>query len=675
MTVRELYWKASDQQVRMAELVGADPQLTSLPLRRDVRSLGMLLGEVIREQAGQGTYEAEEELRHLAIKHRQRDEQHEAGLDSADELELQKRALEIVRGMSADDAYHIVKAFGIYFELTNLAETNHRKRRLRAIRLLSSDPDKPGSLRGTLKRMLAAGISADKALELLAQVEIIPVFTAHPTEVARRVVLFKRRRIARYLEKLDHLPLTEQSAAQGQEAIHAEIAALWQTDLVRARRPSVADEIKMGLDHYPESLIAPLPAFYDDIASAFRDTYDIDIQPRDLPNLVRFGSWVGGDRDGNPFVTPETTDTALQMARETILDHYLAAVDELRELLTTSTCRAGASADISAALKGYEKKMPALTPEMEIIPACEHYRRFLVFVRHRLAHTRGGTGSEDAYPDVAGFCADLTLLRTCLAEAKGGVLARAYLDPLLRKVQTFGFHLHTVDFRQHADIHARAVLELSGREESSDGIPARPTEDTLRLLETLRSIARLKKSYPPEALQQYVISGAARVADVFSLVRLLELCGVSVAASRDGDDPGMMPVPLFEYIEDLKRAPQVCRDLWTHEAYRPYLESWGGRQEVMLGYSDSNKDGGMLTSSWEIYKAHRELHLVARECGIKLRLFHGRGGTVGRGGGPTYRAIRPSPLGRSTALCASPNRERWSTGSIPMRFLPKEIWN
>jgi phosphoenolpyruvate carboxylase len=646
MSEREIYWKAEDQAARLAELTGDDQELAEMPLRRDVRSLGMLLGEVIREQAGQKVYEAEEELRRLAIRHRQIGEgQGEASLDLPEELELQHRAMQIVRGMSVEDAYNIVKAFGTFFELTNLAETNHRKRRLRATGLAPDEKEKPGSLRGTLRRMLEAGISGEKALELLENVEVTPVFTAHPTEVARREVLFKRRRIARKLEELDRLPLTRLTAARGQEAILDEVATLWQTDLVRRRRPTVSDEIRMGLDHYPDSLIAPLPDFYADMAEAFREVYRMDVQPRDLPTVVRFGSWVGGDRDGNPHVTPESTRTALLMARETILGHYLAAVDKLRELLTPSVCRVGTGPAMYEALERYGKMMPALSQEVGAFPSCELYRKFLTYVRYRLDCNLRDVVTGDAYPDADTFSSDLALIRNSLAEWNGERLARAYLDPLMRQVKTFGLHLHTIDIRQHARVHARAEHELAIGTGSGDVSLPRPSEDTVLLLDTLRCIARLKNSFPPKALRQYIISGAGGVKDILSLIWLMELCGVKVAALPDGTDPGMMPVPLFESIDDLRKAPQVCQDLWTLNAYRPYLESWDRRQEVMLGYSDSNKDGGMFTSSWEIYKAHRSLYRVADECGVQLRLFHGRGGTVGRGGGPTYRAITAQPPG------------------------------
>src|SRR6185369_107245 len=230
----------------------------------------------------------------------------------------------------------------------------------------------------------------------------------------------------------------------------------------------------------------------------------------------------------------------------------------------------------------------------------------------------------------------------------GERLVRALIDPLLRRVAAFGFHLHSLDIRQHARIHARAVAELAAGGSTCSGIsvvlPPPPSVETTELIDTLRAIAELKRRYPAEAIQSYVISGASGVQDILSLVWLMELCGVRVAASADGD-PGLMPVPLFESIEDLRNAPQICRTLWTSPEYAPFLDSWDRRQEIMLGYSDSNKDGGMLTSSWELHKTHQELHRVASECGVKLVLFHGRGGTVGRGGGPTHRAIVAQPAG------------------------------
>jgi len=644
----ELFWKVADQVARLLELISRDLELREAPLRRDVRSLGRLLGAVIREQAGDQAFIAEEELRHLAIRHRRlNDELGEKCLDCPDERELQEQAVQIVGSMRVGEAHQIVKAFSTYFELTNLAETNHRNRRLRAARL-GEEPDKPGSLRGTLQRMQREGISAEEALQYLQQVRVVPVFTAHPTEVARRVVHFKRRRIASELEVLDRLPLTDGQALQGQAAMLAEITALWQTDEVRRRKPTVLDEIKMGLDHYPDSLITPIHELYQDMAAAFGEVYGIPIHPALLPKVVSFGSWIGGDRDGNPHVTSKSTGEALQKARETILSHYVVSLEELRRLLTSSLSQRQVSDRLKTALQRYQDTLNISDLDSAAIPESEQYRRMAACMLHRLQHTLRDPDHPDAYPAAAHFERDLLLIIESLTVNQGERLVRALLDPLLIRVRTFGFHLHSLDIRQHAKVHDTAVAELAALSLAGTGsqavLPATPGPQTCELLDTLRSIAILKRRYPAEAIRSYVISGASRVQDTLSLVWLLELCGVRVAANGN-EDPGVMPVPLFESIEDLRQAPEICRTLWSLPDYAPYLDSWGRSQEVMLGYSDSNKDGGMLTSSWEIYQAHRELHRVAGNCGVKLVLFHGRGGTVGRGGGPTHRAIVAQPAG------------------------------
>jgi phosphoenolpyruvate carboxylase len=644
----ELFWKVGDQVARLVELIGRDPQLRQAPLRRDVGSLGRLLGVVIREQAGERAFNAEEELRQLAIRHRSlNDAQGDGCLDCPEARQLQDQAVQIVGRMRLNEAYQIVKAFSTYFELTNLAETNHRKRRQRAARL-SGEPDKPGSLRGTLLRMQQDGTSAEEALRLLRQVLVVPVFTAHPTDVARRVVHFKRRRIASELELLDRLPLTDAAALQGQSAMLAEITALWQTDEVRRRKPTVLDEIKMGLDHYPDSLITPIHELYQDMAAAFAEVYAVTIPPAALPQVVSFGSWIGGDRDGNPFVSAQSTREALQKARETVLGSYDASLEELRRLLTPSACRKAVTPGLEAAVARYRDTLVLSDLEIDAIPECEQYRRMAGYLLHRLRRSLLEPDHPDAYPGADAFRSDLQLVSESLTANGGGRLARTLLDPLLLRVRTFGFHLHSLDIRQHARVHDRAVEELAALSTACAGsnavLAARPGPETTELLDTLKAIATLKQLYPAEAIRSYVISGASREQDVLSLVWLMELCGVRVAGDGQGD-PGLMPVPLFESIEDLRHAPAICRTLWNLPEYAPYLDSWGRRQEVMLGYSDSNKDGGMLTSSWEIHKAHRELHRVAAECGVDLVLFHGRGGTVGRGGGPTHRAMVAQPAG------------------------------
>jgi phosphoenolpyruvate carboxylase len=647
---KDLLWEVDDQATRLDELTSDTPELKEAPLRRDVRSLGRLLGEVLKEQAGRGLFDSVEHLRLLAIEHRDLVSQGDALESNAnDRYQLMELARQFVGQMPVAEAYQLTKAFAIYFELINLAETNHRKRRRRAAELLADHPVQPGTFRATLLRLREAGVTADEALAALAKIRVIPVFTAHPTEVARRTVLFKRQRIGRELEKLDQLPLTNSEAANGAERIAAEITALWQTDEVRRRKPTVRDEIKMGLDYYPSCLIATVPEIYDEIRKAFAFTYGSDLAERDLPVVFEFGSWIGGDRDGNPHVTPQATSDALEMARQTILDHYVASIRELLKRLSPSRRQAPVSSELKSALDRYAATMSPDDPNAPLRAEEETYRRFLIFVLHRLLHSRDDKSHADAYSSAAEFRSDLLLMRESLASNKGERLTRILIDPLLRQVETFGFHLHVLDVRQHARVHDGAIRELSSgagiKESQQPELPAAPSRETSDLLGTLRKVAELKRQYPPQAIRSFIISGASSTVDVMQIVWLAETCGVRVAGSEEDADPGLMPVPLFESIEDLRNCPAICRALWSAEDYSRLLDSWGRRQEVMLGYSDSNKDGGMLTSTWEIYKAHRALHQAADECRVRLRLFHGRGGTVGRGGGPTHQAITAQPEG------------------------------
>jgi phosphoenolpyruvate carboxylase len=646
----EPLWKPEDQAERLKELTSDDAQVKELPLRRDVRSLGRLLGEVLKEQAGYELFDAVEQLRLVAIKHR--DLQSNQDMGPAGEYELMSRAKQIVSRLTITQAYQMTKAFATYFELTNLAETNHRKRRRRAHELQLNRRPEPGTLRGTLVRARDAGITAEEALAWFGRIKVIPVFTAHPTEVARRTVLFKRARIAKELEGLDRLPLSDAEAARREQSISAEITALWQSNEVRRRQPTVRDEIRMGLDYYPAVLIATLPKIYDEMADAFQQIYGLQIPARDLPAVVTFGSWIGGDRDGNPFVTAESTANALEMARQTILDYYINATRELLRSLSPSTSQTGVSEHLKRALERYQLRISVYQAEVERRTPTEVYRRFLLYVYRRLQATRDEPHHADAYQDADDFAADVKLMRDSLATNRGERLARALLDTLLRQVETFGFHLHTLDIRQHACVHRKAVSELASAEalnkESNLELPALPSEQTAALLDTLRGVAELKRRFPPQAIRYYVISGAQSAEDILQAVWLSEACGIRVAESARDKGAGLMPVPLFESIEDLRNCPEICRRLWASPDYARLLDSWGWRQEVMLGYSDSNKDGGMMTSTWEIYKAHRELHRVADEGGVKLRIFHGRGGTVGRGGGPTHRAIVAQPAGAFT---------------------------
>jgi phosphoenolpyruvate carboxylase len=637
-------WSEGAQATRLAELTAdtADPA-KELPLRRDVRSLGILLGRVLVEQEGEAFFDVVEQLRHLLIQHR---EQPPSGGTSKPELELDHslmaRAREIIRGLSIEDAYRVTKAFAIYFELTNLAETNHRKRRRRAARMLSRKAPVDGSFRGTLVRMRAAGVSADVMLESLRKVKVTPVFTAHPTEITRHTIRLKRRRIAAYVERLDQLPLSDSEAREYESLILAEITALWQTDEVRLNKPTVRDEIHMGLDYFPMVLFETLPRLYAELEESLRDVYNAEAQ---VPEVLSFGSWIGGDRDGNPFVTADSTREALDMARHVIIDHYIAETVRLIGQLSMSMRRIDVSNALAQRVREYEKKLGERYSRWKQITSAELYRHFLEFLIARLRFSRRSSKHEHSYKSPQRFEEDLSIIRDSLCANQGHRLAEL-VSPLLRKVQTFGFHLHALDIRQHARIQSQALVDVASAGRPSPGATQSPREisaESAELLETFRCIAELKKTHSPRAIRNFVISNTQSEHDIFAVVRLAALSGVSVIASNG--DPGLMPVPLFESIEALRSSPTIMRRVWKAAEFQPLLNSWGRKHEIMLGYSDSNKDGGMLTSTWELHKAQHELHEAARECGVDLRLFHGRGGTVGRGGGPTHAAILAQPAG------------------------------
>ena len=655
---------------RLAELEARSGDMKQAPLRRDIRSLGALLGNVLREQAGEALFATVENLRRIAIARREA----EAAGDTATAQQHLEEAQALTREAARDPqrAYALARAFAFYFELINLAETNHRKRRRRSALLVGAgsaqDSFQRGSLRGTFRRLREVGHTRESVFALLRQVCVVPVFTAHPTEVARRSVMFKRRRIADLLERLDALgtPPIELETLEGE--LLAEITALWQTDDVRTARPTVRDEIRMGLDYYEASLFSTVPVLYAEIAAALdaefpaleaESSFPSETTEREakrtslieLPIVVRFGSWIGGDRDGNPFVTAETTAEAVDLARDLLRGHYLAQLYSIFDQLASSTQQAPISAALEERLKDYLQHLRASghTAFAERFPH-EAVRLAIACITLRLGGTPptsmhrnlalSNAATLPPYASAGQLLEDLAILRESLAENRGRRLAELYLDPLLLSVRTFGLHLHTLDIRQHARVHAAAVNEISAWHENALELPATPSVQTAEVLASLREVARLK-AQEPASIGGYVISGASSAEDALRVLWLARLSSVQVegAPSPDGPnaedrhDPGLQPVPLFESIEDLQNAPAICRALWSSEAYQPLLNAWQRRQEVMLGYSDSNKDGGMIASTWEIWKAHRALHAVARDCNVALRLFHGRGGPVGRGGG------------------------------------------
>ena len=614
-------WSAPDQHERLLELTAPtnDPR-KELPLRRDVRSLGTLLGRVLVEQAGEQLFQSVERLRTLLIEHREKQQP-----------SLMQQAQIMVASLPVSSAYRISKAFGTYFELTNLAETNHRKRRRRAARLHAEQAPLPGSFRGTLLQLREEGFTEHQVIAALREIQVVPVFTAHPTEITRRTTLLKRGRIADALAQLDELPLADTDAADLEELLLAEISALWQTDEVRLKRPTVDDEIRSGIRYFNLSLFETVPRVYEEISESLAVVYGVSIDTIDLPTILRFGSWIGGDRDGNPLVTPERTREALEMGRDAALAHYIEQTRSLARRLSVSEHQVPASPGIREKACAYEQRVSETPAEFGRTPEAESYRRLLLLMGSKLRAARENPEAEFAYRSPGEFEADLMLIRESLCAHAAERAATRMLDPVLLKLRTFGFNLYTLDVRQHAKVHGEVL---------------RDGPDDREVMETLRTVRNANTQAAGNVIRQYVISGAETAADILAVPQLAARAGVNIEG--DAHRSGLMPVPLFESIESLRSAARIMREVWANAEYRQHVRSWGGWQEVMLGYSDSNKDGGMLTSTWELYKAHHALHEAARDAGVKLRLFHGRGGTVGRGGGPTHSAILAQPQGDFT---------------------------
>jgi phosphoenolpyruvate carboxylase len=549
------------------------------PLRADVRRLGRLLGEQIRRDAGDGAFEQVETLRRVAISYRRG--LAATGADPGAIDAALDEAFALLERASTTELSTLTKAFSVLFDLVNSAEARQRQRRL----TLSAHTgrQKTGSPYGAFSGMRARGVSLEQMMERLRLLDLRPVFTAHPTEAAPIATLHARQRVTEHLCALD---LALETEGEGETAVilaalSDDVTALWRASPVRLTKPSVSDEIVTTLAYFDSSLFEAIPRLYRELAADLSEAYETPVAARSLPTMVRFGSWVGGDGDGNPNVTAETLREAVDRGRTLVTRHYARTLSDL------ST---GADYRTRARIR---RLVDALL-----------------------------TRSIDA----AALRTEVTALGELGLDAET-------IDGLLRLIDTFGLRLYTVDIRQHARLLAEAVAEIEA------GKP--PGEASARLLEVIRAARVLKAGHDPRVITTYVISGATAVTDVWNVLTLARACGVEPAGGPD--DPGLMPVPLFESIADLRAAPEVCRALWTHPEYRALLASWGNVQEVMLGYSDSSKDGGMLTSTVEIHRAHAALHDVARACGVTLRLFHGRGGTVGRGGGPTHRAITAQP--------------------------------
>ncbi|WNG18301.1 phosphoenolpyruvate carboxylase [Cystobacter fuscus] len=604
-----------------------------LPLRQDVRLLGRLLGEVIIEQEGQAVFELEERVRRLSIERRRGPKSGRRA--SASELAA------LLRRMPLQQAEPVLRAFSTYFRLVNLAEQNHRIRRTREHEVAGSRGPQRGSLEAVMHSLRQAGVSAARLREVLQSMRVTLTLTAHPTQAARRTVLEKTYRLARLLENRDRCQLTPREKADTHAAMREEISALWQTDELRRERPTVGDEVKNVLWYVEEVLAEQLALMPETLDWAFERAYGEPLGVLATP--VRLHSWVGGDMDGNPLVTPEVFADTLRAHRARGLRALRTQIARLGWVLTQSERHTHVSKELRASLEEDARALPEVMARYGARTEGEPWRRKLRFIEGRLQAAlvyvegrRAGRSEplpEAAYRSPADLLADLHLLERSLTEAKAGHAGVRKIQRLIALVRAVGFHLAELEVRAPAEDARSAAASLKGG-------PA-PTEGGKRLLAVLQRMREAQSESGEGCCRTLILSMASSAEDVLAAFECARASGLWDEARGCAT---VDVVPLFEQLGALDDGPRVLRELFTHAEYRRHLSA-RNVQEVMVGYSDSGKEVGLLAASAALYRAQSSLTQVAREAGVRLRLFHGRGETVARGGGPAQQAILALPPG------------------------------
>ena len=644
-------------------LIATPSNLSSkdLPLRDDVRLLGRILGDTLREQEGEAAFQLIENVRRAAVNfHKTQDDR--------DRVQLEQT----LDALSPGEALLVVRAFSYFSQLSNIAEDLHHNRRHRAHLKAGSAP-KDGSLLLALDRAGKKNIGKKALQSFLDKALVSPVLTAHPTEVQRKSILDCQLIISSLMADRDRMDMTPDDLAENENALRRFVLILWQTRMLRSTKLNVIDEIKNGLEFYRYTFLNEIPKIYASLESQLESRFDKEIK---VPPLLRVGSWIGGDRDGNPFVTHDVMLDAVQQHASLALEHYL---DETR-ILGMRLSLTDRLVEVSPELR----KLSDDSPDRAVHRIDEPYRRALILIYSRLSATAKLLGLKLEKPRPVGqhaepyaspqeFIADLDVLIDSLFKHGAVYLARGRLANLRRAAEVFGFHLAPLDMRQHSAVIEQTVTELfshsSGKANyrdldeserravlldalhagkplladalSSDSLGqfGDAAQSELRIMQTA---AQIHQRFGRAALPNHIISMTESVSDMLELALMLQQVGL---LERGSHQLHINIIPLFETIEDLRGCGVIMDELFSLPYYRRLLSSRGNTQEVMLGYSDSNKDGGYVTANWELYKAEVELVKVFAKHGVELRLFHGRGGTVGRGGGPSYDAILAQPPG------------------------------
>jgi phosphoenolpyruvate carboxylase len=619
-------------------------------LREDIRHLGRILGDTVRNQHGEEIFNIIESIRQSAVRFNR---------DADDASQQNFEAM--LNGLTNEQTTKVIRAFSYFSHLSNIAEDQHHIRRSRA-HLIAGSPPKEGSLAYTIRALTERGLTLPQLLRFFETALVAPVLTAHPTEVQRKSILNCQMAIGQLLEERDRIQLTPEEVAANEEALQRNVLTLWQTRMLRSFKLSVLDEVENGLSFYDYTFLRAIPSLY----AGLEDLLNCSDA---LPSFLKMGSWIGGDRDGNPFVTADVLEKTLIKQCTRALRFYLEELHALGGELSLATALVGASDELLTLAND--------SPDLSEHRTDEPYRRAISGMYARLAATYRQllgrdpalhpTGNAAAYQTAEQLSAELAIVHQSLMTHGSAVLARGRLRHLRRAVDVFGFSLASIDLRQNSDVHERVIAELFAAadpqcrylekneeerialliEEISTPRPLSSpylvySEETQSELAIYRAARTAQDRYGKAAIQNCIISKTDSVSDLLELAVLLKEAGLLHPEEQRLD---VNIIPLFETIADLRHSGPIMQRLLRLPAYARLLASRNNAQEVMLGYSDSNKDGGFLTSGWELYKAELALIDVFAEKNIRLRLFHGRGGSVGRGGGPSYQAILAQPAG------------------------------
>jgi phosphoenolpyruvate carboxylase len=635
-------------------------------LQDQVRIVGHLLGEVLREQEGEKVFNTVESLRqgYISLRHE-------------DDDKKRQELMATIESLNSNKLRQVTRAFNVFYVLSNIVEEDflHRERR----KLYRSGDNKlwKGSFLGTVSELKESGLGADEMQKIINKMRYTPVFTAHPTEARRRTMMTLQRRIFLIIDQLNDTTLTEEERDSIHRQLKAQVQILWRTSEVRHNKPSVEDEVRYGLFYFHASLFEAIPMIYRYFERATRKVYgrgEITI-----PTVLKFGSWIGGDRDGNPFVTPSVTRNAIRLHMQEALEEYHSRVINLRSLLSHDLEFIVPTDEFQNSLNNDEKELKKLAfKKQPKLFSREPYRRKLQFIAYRLNATLKTVQSRIkgkpialpacAYNSVTDFLNELDLIRKSLISHNDEDVSKRELKDLIRLVETCGFSLYELDMRQESTVHTNAVNEvlkqflpdvdynelseekrieilaqLISRESLPKANPESLSEDAIETLELFDTMVEMRKETGDNIFGTYVISMTHAASHVMEVMFLARLAGL-VGTDKDGNKFCNIQVsPLFETIEDLQHIVGVLTDLFQNDEYMTLLQASGNLQEVMLGYSDSCKDGGILASQWNLYNAQRQVIELTDKYGVKCRMFHGRGGTVGRGGGPTHEAIISQP--------------------------------